>query len=340
MFKLAIEQLRGAAGRFKKWARGHPWPFFFLTAAVVAFLWVLIQTIRLDNMGFQSKTFWDWMDLLLVPAVLALAGLWFSRVQKATELEIAQRAREKDRELAQQENDADREIARDRQRQEMLAAYFDRMTELLLEKNLGRSERNREQDDPESEGSGDLTVSIARAWTMIMLRALDPARVSAVFRFLGEAKVGKVALADIVTLAGQDLGFVDWHGPGVGLSGAKLSGVILVGANLSWTSLPGADLSNTDLLKANLHGAFLSGANLANADLNTADLSRAHLDDANLIEASLMGANLAGANLEGAEVTRNQLLQARNLEGATMPDGTKYEEWIKRKEALRDYDDA
>lgn len=125
VFELAVTQLKDATGRFKAWASEHPWPFFLLVAAVIVFAWILIQTIRFDNMGFAEKSFWDWVDLLLVPAALGLAGLWFSRVQKQTELEIARRERA-----------ADRKRERDRQRQNILDAYFDKMTELILERGL------------------------------------------------------------------------------------------------------------------------------------------------------------------------------------------------------------
>jgi uncharacterized protein YjbI with pentapeptide repeats len=48
--------------------------------------------------------------------------------------------------------------------------------------------------------------------------------------------------------------------------------------------------------------------------------------------ADLSNANLSGANLKGADVTEEQLDQAKSLEGATMPNGQKYEEWLKDKE--------
>jgi hypothetical protein len=76
----------------------------------------------------REKTLWDWMNLLIVPIVLALGGLWFSRQERKAEREI-------EKERAQTE----REIATDRQREAALQMYFDRMTELLLEKGLGTS---------------------------------------------------------------------------------------------------------------------------------------------------------------------------------------------------------
>jgi len=87
-----------------------------------------------------------------------------------------------------------------------------------------------------------------------------------------------------------------------------------------------------------LHGADLRDADLAGAFFTDADLKDANLEGANLEGASLEGANLEGAslacaNLRGArEVTNEELeQQAASLEGATMPNGQKYEEWHKSK---------
>jgi hypothetical protein len=56
------------------------------------------------------------------------------------------------------------------------------------------------------------------------------------------------------------------------------------------------------------------------------------LRGANLQGAYLQEANLQGAILQGAKVTANQLGVTRSLKDATMPDGQKYEDWIKVKE--------
>jgi len=54
-----------------------------------------------------------------------------------------------------------------------------------------------------------------------------------------------------------------------------------------------------------------------------------------LDDADLSGADLSGANLSRAEGITNEELdqQAASLEGATMPNGQKYEEWLKDKKA-------
>jgi uncharacterized protein YjbI with pentapeptide repeats len=57
--------------------------------------------------------------------------------------------------------------------------------------------------------------------------------------------------------------------------------------------------------------------------------NRAILD---LNGANLRGADLRGADLSDAMVTNDQLKQAYRLEGATMPNGQKYEDWVKSRE--------
>jgi uncharacterized protein YjbI with pentapeptide repeats len=72
------------------------------------------------------------------------------------------------------------------------------------------------------------------------------------------------------------------------------------------------------------------GASLVAADLSEADLSEADLSDANLMDANLMDADLSSAT----GVTNERLeRQANTLQGATMPNGQKYEDWLKDKKA-------
>jgi hypothetical protein len=70
----------------------------------------------------------------------------------------------------------------------------------------------------------------------------------------------------------------------------------------------------------------LDEANLGGADLGGADLRGAYLYFADLEGADLRDANLEGALLEGARgIGKEQLAkQAKNLRGATMPDGSEH----------------
>ena len=59
-----------------------------------------------------------------------------------------------------------------------------------------------------------------------------------------------------------------------------------------------------------------------------AKLAVANLSNANLAAASLTAADLSGANLSDAYVTEEQLATCKSLEGATMPNGQNYENWL------------
>lgn len=129
---------------------------------------------------------------------------------------------------------------------------------------------------------------------------------------------------------------------------ANLRGVNLTWANLSWAKLWGANLSGarvrfTDLSqawmsRANLSGAIVRESNLSGASLFKADLRGAYLIGTDLSDASLHEANLSGANLSKSTGITNEELeqQAKLLGGATMPNGQKYEDWLKDKEGPRE----
>jgi uncharacterized protein YjbI with pentapeptide repeats len=75
-----------------------------------------------------------------------------------------------------------------------------------------------------------------------------------------------------------------------------------------------------------LHGAML-------IDKKVKGEAIVHLTLADLSGADLSGAYLKEADLSGAiGWTEEQLTAARCLEGATMPNGQKYEDWLKEKE--------
>jgi uncharacterized protein YjbI with pentapeptide repeats len=125
---------------------------------------------------------------------------------------------------------------------------------------------------------------------------------------------------------------------------ATLTGATLQSADLSSASLQGADLSNAALQSADLSPATVPGfpglkiptnltnANLRHATLQSADLSSADLTDADLTDADLTDANL----IEARGLTKEQLSAAKSLKGATMPNGQKYEDWLKSKDREED----
>jgi uncharacterized protein YjbI with pentapeptide repeats len=265
-----------------------------------------ISPPHLKDSDFQrGKTLWDWLQLLIVPLVLAIGGFWLSQMQKTTE----QRS------------------TTDNQRAAALQAYIDKISELLLKEHLSELTANGELK-PEY----DQVRNIARVLTLTVLRGLDAERKGSVLQFLYES--GLISKdKQIINLSGANLS-------GASLMRADLRGVDLSGASLMRANLASANLREADLLKANL-----SGADLFQADLRGADLSRALLFEADLRGASLFGADLRGASMREAwlnkaelasallfeadlrgavlfeaNITQEQWEQAKSLKGATMPD--------------------
>jgi uncharacterized protein YjbI with pentapeptide repeats len=281
-----------------------------------------------------DKPLWEWLGLLIVPAVLAIGGYLFNSSQnRATQAAADQRAQD-----------------------EALQAYLKDMSDMLIP--------SKDQPSLSDESPPDSLRSVARARTLTMLSRLDGAHKGSVLQFLYEANlIGKKEALDssiepreaIVDLSKADLQGVhqsrtSLEGANLGLAtlnSADLSGSSLMAANLDtanlknanlrWSfligaSLVAADLSVADLRGTSLHRADLTLVDLTQADLREADLREALLINTSLSEADLREADLQGANLRGADGwTEEQFTAAKSLRGATMPDGQKYEEWLKSK---------
>jgi hypothetical protein len=225
-----------------------------------------------------GKTLWDWMELLIIPLFLGIGLFLLNRSDKKTELTIAT----------------------DRKQEEILQAYLDRISDLLLDKKLLTTEDEEVRD-------------VARIRTLTVLRALDGTRKGFVLRFLYEAGLIRVD-RQIVNLAGADL------------SGAKLENVIMTNADLEDANMEGvhlerAELSGSNLKNTNMKFAHLHHANLTGAQLNFAKFDYADLTNTTLVQAEMTFARLYEANLHHASVDHN--FKFTNLYRTIMPDGKK-----------------
>jgi len=267
----------------------HRVAIVFIVVLVVAIALIFAE-VRVYGAGFTGKTLWDWLGLLAslaIPVVVAFGTLWFTTQQGR----VSDAANER-------QHETELQIATDNQREAALQSYIDKISELLLEKDL-------REPQPEDE-----VRTIARVRTLTVLPRLDKVRKRSVLQFLHES------------------GLIEKGKSIIDLNGADLSEANLEGANLYQANLSGADLSfvrleGTDLSGADLSGADLQEASLAGANLEGADLSEANLEGANLWKANLEGANLEGANLSETNVTKEQLKTAKSFEKATTPESSR-----------------
>ena len=301
----------------------------------------------------EYQTVWDWLDLLIVPSAVAVGVFLIDRSQREHEQRMADARRQRELEIENQ-----------RAMDAALQAYLDQMSHLLLEKDL----RNSEQDEVRMLARARTLTVLARLdpdRKSSVLRFLYETSLidksGPVIKLSGVSILSSISGA--ADLSGLDLAFVymaDVDLSGTLITGARLSFCQLPGADLREADLSDSDLSNTDLSGADLRLTVLSKANFAEAILEDAnmqgvhlwdnDLTGANLTNANLREADFAGsitgpilsgdpdedfgdailtdADLSGADLTDATITEEQIAQCASLEGATMPGGQKYEDWL------------
>jgi uncharacterized protein YjbI with pentapeptide repeats len=319
--------------RLPDWLQKRKWLFIPIGVAVGVGLAVGSHYVPWpEGFGLKGKTLWDWLSLLGVPLSLALLGVWFQ-----------QREKQRDKEVSETQ----RKAAEDAAKEEVLQVYFDRISTLLVEKNLraiaakvyGEEVEDTENQPKEAVSADqrellDASMDVIRARTLSILRRFDndSSLKSTVAEFLVEAEIiNKLKLS----LRGADLSGANLRGTnlrGADLSGANLRGADLYvaslrDANLSFANLNDANLNGANLNDANLNSAELSGANLVSADLSGAslgyvDLSRADLSGADLSGASLFTTNLSNANLNDVKLIgvnlRDADLRGADLSGADL----------------------
>jgi uncharacterized protein YjbI with pentapeptide repeats len=230
-------------------------------------------------------------------------------------LSVAQQNLEQNQRALREQLDHQRELEDIRAQDGALQAYFEQMGDLLTDHGLGTTDRE------------DIKL-LARAQTFTVLARLDEPRKGSLVRFLHGAGLIKRD-KPIVEMSTADLTNADLRRANLGaadLSNAFLSRVDLSNAFLVETKLRHAVLTNAILVDA-----VLIDADLRNANLGMANLGEAHLENALLVDANLWSADLSGADLSDAKVAEQQLATCKSLEGATMPNGQKYEDWLKTK---------
>lgn len=229
---------------------------------------------------------------VVVAAVVAVAGLWYSNVQT--------------RQVNEQGRD-DRALAKEEQITDRYTAAVGNLGEDKMDVRLGgiyalqriMQDSRRDQPTianvlatyirthaakPPAKGQ-DVPADVHAALTVLATR--DTFRDDGTFLLdLHDAKLPNITLRD-----GR-----------AALRQANLGGVDLRGADLSRADLRIADLNGANLNGANLNGADLNGAGLGDADLRDADLNGADLRDAYVLNADLRGTDLRDTNLTKQQV--------------------------------------
>jgi uncharacterized protein YjbI with pentapeptide repeats len=212
------------------------------------------------------KTLWDWLDLLIIPIVIAFFAWIFKEADKE---KTTKQEREKTYE-------------------NILESFINIMTKLLLENNLGGIDTTTE------------TVAVARTRVILALSNLDRARKGQIIQFLYES--GLINLNPKLKILGADLNYAILDG--ILLFESEIRGVYFTGASLKHANLTkgvfvGCDFTNADLSGCLVNDSDFSYTNLTNAKLKNLNLINVNLEGADLTGADLKGSKIKQSQLNG-----------------------------------------
>ena len=275
------------------------WLFILVGICIVLpilFVKLILSGYSISWTGFQGqstpqylpmKTLWDWLQLLIIPTILAAGGYFFNRL-------LDKRSRD---------------IASDQQQSTALQNYLDEMSELLITKKLRDSKPGSSERD------------IARARTLTVLTGLDPLRKGRILRFLYETGL---IFKDktIVDLRGANFSNLKIHETKLNSKFLQTTGtrISLRKANLQGTIFRDASLEQVDLRGACLDNAYLTYVDLSETWLCHATMKMTRLHGSNLYRACLRGAQMQGVHLRGAYLQEADL-RSVNLQKAQKNDG-------------------
>jgi hypothetical protein len=236
---------------------------FFLLIFIISFLiwrvFVIISNFKWS--GFQKKSFWDWLQLLIVPLMLALGAFYLNSAADFRDYQIAQ----------------------ERKQQEVLTDYFSKMQGLIVETKKIKETSGYTKLHPKDEAARLLPEfrSTAQALTLSVLEQLDGKRKGKVIIYLAESQ--------LITANNDNQS----SRPEIKLDGANLQKLELKDQVFSYINIAGADMTSTELSDILISDSDLSRVNLTEAVLQDVTFKNSNLSGVNLDGASLTNTNIS-----------------------------------------------
>lgn len=262
-----------------------------------------------DGAKSNTKTLWDWLQLLIVPLVLAAGAYGINSAQTSRDRKHAdERAVQQDR------------VAAEGRRDEALRAYLQQMSGLIANNDLPSDKHPS-------------ISALAATLTTTVLRQLDGERKGIVVQFVVDAGLMSKPVLDLYRANMR----------GAKLDGAFLENVKFGGVDLRGADLHGAIIDSTDFSASNLQGVDLSDAgpiadkkpaDFGSTCLTGARFSRATLDGASFKDAEGRDVGFAKASLDDADFKNARLTEIRGR-ADTINDAKFPKDWGPQRLKLR-----
>jgi hypothetical protein len=278
------------------WLRGIlPLLLLLLIIANVAIVSNWISNFKWS--GFQKKSFWDWLQLLIVPLMLALGAFYLSSAADFRDSQIAQ----------------------ERKQQEILTDYFSKMQGLIVETKKSKQTPGSKESNSEERLLLEFRPT-AKALTLSVLEQLDGKRKGKVITYLAESQ--------LITVDNNKL----YPQPEIKLDGANLKEIVLENVDLygiidmknkdqiiNGIKINNANMKGANLSKVNLFKSNLMGSNLQNATLKNVDFTGSTMVDSRFINGQIIDVNFTDVKL-GKTIFDNV-----KLENITISDKTNFD---------------
>jgi uncharacterized protein YjbI with pentapeptide repeats len=251
---------------------------FFLLIFIISFLlwrvFVIISNFKWS--GFQKKSFWDWLQLLIIPLMLALGAFYLNSAADFRDYQIAQ----------------------EQKHQEILTDYFSKMQDLIVETKKSKQTPGSKESNSEERLLLEFRTT-AQALTLSVLEQLDGKRKGKVITYLAESQLitanndNQSSLPEVENDNPSSL-------PEIKLNGANLKEIVL--KNVDLYSI--IDMKNKDRI---INGIKINNANMERANLSKVNLFKSDLMGSNLENATLQNVNFAGSTMKSSRFINGQI---------------------------------
>ncbi|NCQ98553.1 MAG: pentapeptide repeat-containing protein [Microcystis aeruginosa L211-101] len=272
---------------------------FFLLIFIISFLlwrvFVIISNFKWS--GFQKKSFWDWLQLLIIPLMLALGAFYLNSAADFRDYQIAQ----------------------EQKHQEILTDYFSKMQDLIVETKKSKQTPGSKESNSEERLLTEFRPT-AQALTLSVLEQLDGERKGKVIIYLAESK--------LITANNDNPSSL----PEIKLNGANLKEIVL--NNVDLYSI--IDMKNKDQIingikinNANMERANLRKVNLFKSELNGSNLENATLENVNFPGSTMIGSRFINGKITDVNFTDVKLgktiFDNVNLKNITISNKTTFD---------------
>jgi uncharacterized protein YjbI with pentapeptide repeats len=306
------------------WLRGIlPLLLLLLIIANVAIVSNWISNFKWS--GFQKKSFWDWLQLLIVPLMLALGAFYLNSAADFRDYQIAQ----------------------ERKQQEILTDYFSKMQGLIVETKKIKETSGYKESNSEERLLLEFRPT-AQALTLSVLEQLDGERKGKVIIYLAESQ--------LITVDNNE----PYPQPEIKLDGANLKGMVLndvdqvvKNGNKLRVIINKSDMTDSRFKRIGLlANSDLKGSNFSNSILTSVDFTNANMPQAKFIKGKINNVSFTDTNLketifDGVKLENIVVSPATNFDNACFTTSTTFhdtqpytnlltKDWLKESKEKRD----